>query len=112
MRSIAPSEKDTDSHAMEKSCRAPRFPFGLPHTRNANHVWIQVFYRALNAEGRVGFVIANKKRSAHSYLMKSNEDVRKSAAEAEIAEKAALKSSMEKESKEFVEKGTGVCGKV
>lgn len=37
----------------------PRYPFGLPKTDNANYLWIQVFYSALNAAGRAGFVMAN-----------------------------------------------------
>jgi type I restriction enzyme M protein len=37
----------------------PRFPFGLPRTDNANYLWIQIFYSALNDSGRSGFVMAN-----------------------------------------------------
>jgi type I restriction enzyme M protein len=37
----------------------PRFPFGLPSTDNANYLWIQLFYSALNENGRAGFVMAN-----------------------------------------------------
>ena len=37
----------------------PRFPFGVPRTDNANYLWIQQFYSALNARGRAGFVMAN-----------------------------------------------------
>jgi type I restriction enzyme M protein len=37
----------------------PRYPFGLPRTDNANYLWIQVFYSALNQIGRAGFVMAN-----------------------------------------------------
>jgi type I restriction enzyme M protein len=37
----------------------PRYPFGLPRTDNANYLWIQVFYSALNQAGRAGFVMAN-----------------------------------------------------
>jgi type I restriction enzyme M protein len=36
-----------------------RFPFGMPRTDNGNYVWIQMFYAALNANGRAGFVMAN-----------------------------------------------------
>ena len=36
-----------------------RFPFGLPKTDNANYLWIQLFYSALNDSGRAGFVMAN-----------------------------------------------------
>lgn len=37
----------------------PRFPFGIPTTDNANYIWIQLFYSALCATGRAGFVMAN-----------------------------------------------------
>jgi len=37
----------------------PRFPFGIPTTDNANYLWIQHFYSALNERGRAGFVMAN-----------------------------------------------------
>lgn len=36
-----------------------RFPFGLPRVDNANYLWIQLFYSALNERGRAGFVMAN-----------------------------------------------------
>ncbi len=36
-----------------------RFPLGLPSTDNANYLWIQLFYAALNDTGRAGFVMAN-----------------------------------------------------
>ena len=37
----------------------PRFPFGMPRVDNANYLWIQLFYGALNSFGRAGFVMAN-----------------------------------------------------
>src|SRR5260370_9829007 len=37
----------------------PRYPFGLPKADNANYLWIQAFYSALNVTGRAGFVMAN-----------------------------------------------------
>jgi type I restriction enzyme M protein len=37
----------------------PRYPFGLPKADNANYLWIQIFYSALNGKGRAGFVMAN-----------------------------------------------------
>jgi type I restriction enzyme M protein len=47
----------------------PRFPFGLPATDNANYLWIQQFYSALNENGRAGFVMANSASDArHSEL--------------------------------------------
>jgi type I restriction enzyme M protein len=36
-----------------------RFPFGIPHADNANYLWIQMFYSALNEHGRAGFVMPN-----------------------------------------------------
>lgn len=36
-----------------------RFPFGIPRPDNANYLWIQQFYSALNDRGRGGFVMAN-----------------------------------------------------
>ena len=43
-----------------------RFPFGLPRTDNANYLWIQLFYSALNTTGRSGFVMANSASDARS----------------------------------------------
>ena len=43
-----------------------RFPFGLPRTDNANYLWIQLFYSALNATGRAGFVMANSASDART----------------------------------------------
>lgn len=41
-----------------------RYPFGLPTIDNANYLWIQVFYSALNNTGRAGFVMANSASDA------------------------------------------------
>jgi type I restriction enzyme M protein len=43
-----------------------RLPFGLPRTDNANYLWIQLFYSALNPKGRSGFVMANSASDARS----------------------------------------------
>jgi type I restriction enzyme M protein len=43
-----------------------RYPFGLPRTDNANYLWIQLFYSALNEKGRAGFVMANSAADARS----------------------------------------------
>jgi len=43
-----------------------RFPFGLPKTDNANYLWIQLFYSALGAKGRAGFVMANSASDARA----------------------------------------------
>jgi type I restriction enzyme M protein len=50
-----------------------RFSFGLPRTDNANYIWIQLFYSALGASGRAGFVMANSASDARS----SEQDLRK-----------------------------------
>ena len=49
-----------------------RFPFGLPRSDNANYLWIQLFYAALHARGRAGFVMANSAADARS----SEQDIR------------------------------------
>ncbi len=55
-----------------------RFPFGLPRVDNANYLWIQLFYSALNDHGRAGFVMANSASDARS----SEQDIRKQLIEA------------------------------
>jgi len=55
-----------------------RFPFGLPRTDNANYLWIQLFYSALNDKGRAGFVMANSAADARS----SEQDLRQKLIEA------------------------------
>lgn len=41
-----------------------RYPLGMPTVDNANYLWIQLFYSALNAQGRAGFVMANSASDA------------------------------------------------
>ena len=41
-----------------------RFPLGLPTVNNANYIWINIFYAALNTTGRAGFVMANSASDA------------------------------------------------
>lgn len=55
-----------------------RYPFGLPRTDNANYLWIQDFYSALNDKGRAGFVMANSASDARS----SEQDIRQKLIEA------------------------------
>lgn len=43
-----------------------RFPCGMPSVDNANYLWIQIFYSALNERGRAGFVMANSTSDARS----------------------------------------------
>jgi type I restriction enzyme M protein len=42
----------------------PRYPFGMPRVDNANYLWIQEFFSALNEKGRSGFVMANSASDA------------------------------------------------
>jgi type I restriction enzyme M protein len=46
-----------------------RFPFGVPKPDNANYLWIQMFYAALNDTGRAGFVMANSAGDARGSEM-------------------------------------------
>jgi type I restriction enzyme M protein len=46
-----------------------RYPFGLPKPDNANYLWIQEFYSALNTQGRAGFVMANSAGDARGSEM-------------------------------------------
>ncbi|MBI4057245.1 MAG: SAM-dependent DNA methyltransferase [Elusimicrobia bacterium] len=55
-----------------------RFPFGLPRADNANYLWISLFYSALGAKGRAGFVMANSASDARA----SEQDIRQKLIEA------------------------------
>ena len=50
-----------------------RYPFGMPKVDNANYLWIQLFYSALNPKGRAGFVMANSAADARG----TEQEVRK-----------------------------------
>lgn len=50
-----------------------RFPFGMASTDNANYLWVQLFYSALNEKGRAGFVMANSASDARG----SEQEIRK-----------------------------------
>ena len=50
-----------------------RYPFGIPSTDNANYLWMQEFYSALNDGGRAGFVMANSAADARH----SEQEIRK-----------------------------------
>lgn len=52
-----------------------RFPFGLPKPDNANYLWIQLFYAALNAKGRAGFVMANSASDARASEMEIRKQI-------------------------------------
>jgi type I restriction enzyme M protein len=51
-----------------------RFPLGLPTVNNANYIWINLFYAALNPKGRAGFIMANSASDAGG----SEREIRKS----------------------------------
>jgi type I restriction enzyme M protein len=53
---------DKEKDAIRK--RADRFPFGVPRPDNANYLWIEMFWSALNETGRAGFVMANSAADA------------------------------------------------
>ena len=55
---------NVDKVDKERLKNDPRFPLGLPTIDNANYLWIQIFYSALNATGRAGFVMANSASDA------------------------------------------------
>jgi len=59
-----------------------RYPFGLPKSDNANYLWIQLFYSALNAKGRAGFVMANSASDARS----SEQEIRRKLLEAQAVD--------------------------
>jgi type I restriction enzyme M protein len=47
----------------------PRYPFGMLRTDNANYLWIQEFFSALNDQGRAGFIMANSASDARGSEM-------------------------------------------
>ncbi len=55
-----------------------RYPFGMPRADNANYLWIQLFWSALNARGRAGFVMANSAADARA----SEQEIRRQLIEA------------------------------
>jgi type I restriction enzyme M protein len=62
-----------------------RFPFGLPRADNGNYLWIQLFYAALSAKGRAGFVMANSAADARGTEM----EIRKGLIEASAVDVVA-----------------------
>lgn len=57
---------NVDGVDKEKIKDDPRYQFGIPTVDNANYLWIQDFYSALNERGRAGFVMANSASDARS----------------------------------------------
>jgi type I restriction enzyme M protein len=58
----------------------PRYPFKLPKADNANYLWIQLFYSALNEAGRAGFVMANSAGDARGTELDIRRELLKSGA--------------------------------
>ncbi len=50
---------NVDKVDKEKLKGDPRFPLGMPSADNANTLWMQIFYTALNPKGRGGYVMAS-----------------------------------------------------
>jgi len=73
---------NVDGVDKEKIKDDPRYPFGLPRVDNANYLWIQEFYSALNEHGRSGFVMANSASDARA----SELDIRRRLIEAHIVD--------------------------
>lgn len=57
---------NVDGVDKEKIKDDPRYPYGLPKGDNANYLWIQTFWSALNEKGRAGFVMANSAADARA----------------------------------------------
>lgn len=57
---------NVDGVDKEKIKDDPRYCFGMPSVNNANYLWIQIFWSALNEKGRAGFVMANSASDARS----------------------------------------------
>jgi len=60
---------NVDKVDKEKLKDDARFPLGMPRADNANYLWIELFYSALNAAGRAGFVMANSASDARQSEM-------------------------------------------
>jgi type I restriction enzyme M protein len=60
---------NVDKVDKEKIKDDPRFPLGMPKADNGNYLWIEIFYSALNAQGRAGFVMANSAADARGTEM-------------------------------------------
>jgi type I restriction enzyme M protein len=56
----------------------PRYRLGIPRADNANYLWIQDFYAALNDTGRAGFVMANSASDARQSEQEIREKLIKS----------------------------------
>jgi type I restriction enzyme M protein len=59
-----------------------RFPLGMPRADNANYLWMQLFFSALNETGRAGFVMANSASDARQ----SEEEIRRQMIQAGVVD--------------------------
>jgi type I restriction enzyme M protein len=73
---------NVDGVDKEKIKDDPRYPFGMPRVDNANYLWIQEFYSALNEHGRAGFVMANSASDARA----SELEIRRQLIEAQVVD--------------------------
>src|SRR5712691_4926522 len=73
---------NVDGVDKEKIKDDPRYPLGLPRVDNANYLWIQEFYSALNEHGRAGFVMANSASDARA----SELDIRRKLIESQVVD--------------------------
>src|SRR6266436_8443082 len=73
---------NVDGVDKEKIKDDPRYPFAMPRVDNANYLWIQEFYSALNERGRAGFVMANSASDARA----SELDIRRKLIEAQVVD--------------------------
>ncbi|MGO9275633.1 MAG: N-6 DNA methylase [Terriglobia bacterium] len=71
---------NVDKVDKEKIKDDPRFPFGMPKADNANYLWIEIFYSALSAKGRAGFVMANSAADARGTELDIRKDLIESGA--------------------------------
>lgn len=71
---------NVDKVDKERIKNDPRYPFELPKADNANYLWIQVFYSALSATGRSGFVMANSAGDARGSELDIRRELLKSGA--------------------------------
>jgi type I restriction enzyme M protein len=73
---------NVDGVDREKIKDDPRYPFKPPRVDNANYLWIQEFYSALNEHGRAGFVMANSASDARA----SEQDIRRQLIQSQVVD--------------------------
>jgi type I restriction enzyme M protein len=73
---------NVDNFDSQRLINDKRYLWWIPSTRNANYLWIQIFYSALNQTWRAGFVMANSAMDArHSEL-----EIRKKLIESKVVD--------------------------